>query len=359
MKGALVAKPGFVLSQEAHERLFRILESLEVVFVSEDMGGEYFLSEASRPGRISKFISIGHITERNYALRFDEFIVKVAAKGVDVVITVGGDGIASYMATAIIRQQKKLSKHIGILGFPAGTANVGPIVQANQNEKSLLKKKGLDAIEVSCAGKVLGYGFNDVIIGRTFLGTIDGKWANLNARAMAEKGEAVQYCLQDCMQEESVVDLNFKIFLNGKEVYGLQPRFPHGLPHKLPHELPPGNPLGLPQELIKQICISTLHQENLYGRAIIGGLVEAYGFRHPAAIALLDKISNDARPETWGIKGFRTTTQLCFDEGDVIKLAGFAKDVCVIIDGNPFVIEKDSVVLRCVPEAVLVYGNWR
>lgn len=124
MKGALVAKPGFVLSQEAHERLFRILESLEVVFVSEDMGGEYFLSEASRPGRISKFISIGHITERNYALRFDEFIVKVAAKGVDVVITVGGDGIASYMATAIIRQQKKLSKPIGILGFPAGTANV-------------------------------------------------------------------------------------------------------------------------------------------------------------------------------------------------------------------------------------------
>ncbi len=357
MKGALVAKPGFVLSQEAHERLFRILESLEVVFVSEDMGGEYFLSDASGPfdasgpGRISKFISIGHITEENYALRFDEFVVKVATKGVDVVITVGGDGIASYMATAIIRQQKKLSKPIGILGFPAGTANVGPIVQANQDEKSLLKKRGLDAIEVSCDGKVLGYGFNDVIIGRTFLGTIGGKWVNLNARAMAEKGVAVQYCLQDCMQEESVVDTNFKIFLNEKEVSGLS--------HKPTYELPPGNPLGLPQELIKQICISTLHQENLYGRAIIGGLVEANGFRHPAAIALLDKISNDARPETWGIKGFRTTTQLCFDEGDVIELAGFAKDVCVIIDGNPFVIEKDSVVLRCVPEAVLVYGNWR
>lgn len=332
MKGAVVAKPKLVLSQDASEKLFRILGSLEVLFVSEDLGGEFFLANAWRIPK-TKISSIGRIAEKNYPLRFDEFISKVANKDLDVVITVGGDGIASYTATAmaIISQKEGFPKPMGILGFPAGTANVGPIVRANNDEHSLSKNIGLDAIEVSCAGRILGYGFNDVIIGRTFLGTADGKWVNLDARAMAEKGVAVQACMKDF----PVVEANYKIFLNEKEVTGL----PHGQ--------------------IKQICISTLHQESLYGRAIIGGLVEADGFRHPAAIALLDKVSNDARPETWGVKSFRTTTQLCFDEGDLVELTGISKDACVIIDGNPFVIEGDSVALRCVPNVVLVYGNWR
>lgn len=330
MKGAVVAKPSFVLSPESSERLFEILGELDAIFVWEDMGGEYFLSNAKKIPK-TKVISICHIKEENYPLRFDEFVLKIAPKDIDVVITVGGDGIASYVATAIIRQQEHLPKPIGILGFPAGTANVGPIVQPNHSKKSLLKNIGLDAIEVSCAGKVLGYGFNDVIIGRTFLGTIDGKVVNLNARAMAERGEAVQ----DCIQESPVVSSDFKIFLNESEVAGL-PHYP-----------------------IKLICISTLHKENLYGRVVVGGLDEASGFKHPSAIALLDKVSTDARIETWGKKRIRNTAHLCFDEGDVVELAGFAKDASVIVDGNPFEIEGDSVALRCVPDAVLVYGNWR
>ena len=329
MKGAVVAKPGFSLSPEANEKLFEILGKMGVVFVSPDMGGEYFLSRLNLIPQ-TKVVSVGSIEEKCYPLRFDEFISKAAQAGAEVVVTVGGDGIASYTATAIIRQ--KASDSLSLLGFPAGTANVGPIVQANPSGASLLKKVGLDAIEVSCAGKVLGYGFNDVIIGRTFLGTLDGKWVNLNARAMALKGEAVQ----DDMKDSCVVDPGFKIIMNGKEMS-----------------------LARADASIKQVCISTLHQDNLYGRAVFGGLSEAYGFKHPAALALLDKVSNDARPETWGRKELRTTVQLCFDETDLIKLDGLSKDACVIIDGNPFVLEVGSVDLRCVPNAVMAYGNWR
>jgi hypothetical protein len=327
MTGAAVAKPGASLSGEGRDRLLAILGQFERLVVSDDMGGAFFrMLMAQNPD--VEIISAGRINETSYPLRFDEFILKAGIMGARAVVTVGGDGIASYTATAIIRQAARFASPMGILGFPAGTANVGPIVRQDNDGTSLQKSAKLDSIEVTCAGKVLGYGFNDVILGRTFLGTLGGRWANLNAAAMAKEGRAVE----SAMEEGAVTSEDFAVLLNGKKA---DARF------------------GLP---VKQICISTLHQDNLYGRAISGALVEASGFSHPAAVALLDKISNDARPETWGEKGFRTTAQMCFDAGDAVEIRGLDDGVCVIIDGNPFILQENRITVRCVPDSVKVFG---
>ncbi len=87
--------------------------------------------------------------------------------------------------------------------------------------------------------------------------------------------------------------------------------------------------------------------------------MEASGMNHPAVIVLLDKVANDARPETWQQKAFRTTASLCFEAGDVIEIEGLSDGACVIIDGNPFVMGDKKLELRCVPESVLVFGIGR
>lgn len=326
MISAVVAKPGFSLSLDDEQKLFSIIGKFDTLLVSEDMGGSYFTSRSEFISECS-IISVGCIEEKRYPFRFDEFVNKINSHGAEIIVTVGGDGIASYVATAIIRQKKS----IGILGFPAGTANVGPIVRADHDSYSFAHKSEIDAIEVSCNGKVIGYGFNDVIIGWTFLGTVDGNCVNLKAHEMAKNGKAVE----ETDYDKPVVGNDFEICMNGKSKKFLQ------------------------CALIKQICISTLHQDNLYGRTIMGGVAEAYGFEHPASIALLDKIATDARPETWGIKEFRTTSHLCFDEKDCVEIKGIANGACVIIDGNPFVLEKNKIDLRCIPNSVTVYGVGR
>jgi len=329
MIGAVVAKPGFSLTEARKATLFSLLKQFETLVVSDDMDGKFF-SDNLRRSRV-KVVSVGGINEKRYAYRFDEFVLKAGEHGVQVVVTVGGDGIASYMATAILRQKDKVKVPMGILGFAAGTANVGPIVLPKNVVPTLTKGHRLDSIEVTCGGKVLGYGFNDIIIGRTFLGTVDGRMVNLNARAMAEEGRAVEEPDPDMI----ITGKDFSILLNGKKM------------------------TALPDVPVRQICISTMHQENLYGRTVLGGVTEACGFKHPAALALLDKVSTDARPETWGAKDFRTTTHLCFDEKDSIRISGIAEAACVVIDGNPFVLEKDTLDFRCVPESVEVYGLGR
>ncbi len=329
MIGAVTAKPNLVLPEEKKNQLYSILRQFDALVVSEDMGSACFASDSDLKG--ISFVSVGPIEEKSYPLRFEEFVGKASLKGAEVVVTIGGDGIASYSASAIIKLQGSLCRPMGILGFPAGTANVGPIVRPDHDKNSLNRSARLDSIEVRCADKVLGYGFNDVIIGRSFLGTMDNRWVNLCAKSMAERGEAVE-CL---MTDEPFTGRRFSIKMNGEAM-------------DVPAFVP-----------IRQICVSTLHQDNLFGRAVIGGLIEASGMGHPAAIALLDKVSNDARPETWNQKGFRTTSQMCFESGDVIELEGFADGVCVIIDGNPFVMQGDRLVLRCVPDSVKVFGIGR
>lgn len=322
MTGAVISKPSFHEFSVNKEEIKKLLESFTVLYTFKEMGGDYFAQNFSNTQ------SLGSLSAKSYVERFPEIAEKIREKNVDVLVTVGGDGIASYSASALINNKADNGKTIGIIGYPAGTANIGPIVQKSISPDSLKNYKELDAIEVSQNGNVIGYGFNDVVLGNTMLGTIDGKWANIDAKELA-----LNYNIKEAIPVNKIVKDNFTLTLNGKET-----------------------DLTSFKGKIAQICISTLHQDNLNGRAVMGGLGESIGYEHPAALAILDKVSVDAREETWNCQSLRTTGHLCFCEKDTLVLKNFEKTTCIMIDGNPFVMNGDEITIKCKANAIPVYG---
>lgn len=322
MIGAVISKPSFHEFSVNTEEIKALLNSFTKLYTFKEMGEDFFKAN------FSNVESLGSLEAKSYVERFPEIVKKITEKNVDVLVTVGGDGIASYSASALILSSNNNGKKIGIIGYPAGTANIGPIVQKTISLNSLKTSKELDAIEVSQNGKVIGYGFNDVVFGNTMLGTMNGNWANINAAELAKN-----YNIVEAIPNDKIVKENFTLSLNGKK-----------------------QDLSLWNGKIAQICISTLHQDNLNGRAIMGGLGESIGYEHPAALALLDKVSVDARPETWNCQNLRTTSHLCFCEKDTIELENFTKETCVMIDGNPFIIDDNKITIKCKANAIPVFG---
>ena len=107
-------------------------------------------------------------------------------------VTVGGDGAAAYAAECLIRERST----VPILGIGAGTANAGPIVSFTADDlpdPESLKKVKLGAVEARDGeGKHIAYGFNDLVIGNTFLGTSpEGETKTYAAKALAASGELI------------------------------------------------------------------------------------------------------------------------------------------------------------------------
>ena len=116
-------------------------------------------------------------------------VTRFLEEGAGLFVTIGGDGLASYVADALVCGTSPDSRP-GIIGVAAGTANVGPIVslsiqdlkRCNRSDSTM---KPLDAVEATLAGRHLGYGFNDIVLGNTVLATVDGKtWAYLSFSEM-------------------------------------------------------------------------------------------------------------------------------------------------------------------------------
>lgn len=251
--------------------------------------------------------------------------------GVDVFITAGGDGTASYVASSVIqqsiiqqsgiRQDLGRDKHPLFLGFPAGTANAGPIVHPlHTGDLKDMEEVPLDAIEVTDGDKVIGYGFNDVVIGNSFLGTLDDRLVNLDAATMALYGKK-----EVIKPGERIAGKDFTVKLSGKES-----QIPHG---------------------IAQICVSTVGLIPLGPRAVLGGLLNSEGDDHPAAAAFISRNMIDSDPSSWNWRGPVTTTHICFTEKEVLEISGLGEDAQVIVDGNPFVRKTDKLSFRIVPQA--------
>lgn len=304
MKAAFLAKPGFSFNEE-NKALKSILSSFDSVICFDKVD-----------------------ETKGYVGSIESFVDRCIADDCDVFVTAGGDGIASYTASAIIRNPS--ARKPGILAYPAGTANAGPIVKATSaNTFESFHKVTIDAIQVSCGEKVLGYAFNDVIIGNSFLGTLDGRFVNLDAIAMAKEGKAVE-----TVADPSITGKDFCVKVNGKEME-----------------------LSGAAAKPAQICASTLQFDRIDQRAIFGGLMASVGEQHPAAISFMDRIAVDSRPETWGFKGLSCTSQICFGPEDTIVLSGFTDKGQIIIDGNPFVRQADEIELKCTAEAITAYWS--
>ncbi len=314
MKALFIYKPGFNLKDYPKE-LLQILRDADEVITTHGMAGKCRNLVVSARG----FETQG----RGYVQDIEEMVAHAMDNDVDLLITAGGDGTAGYVASAALMHRRD-SRRIRLLAFPAGTANIGPIVHRIDKEGVGLedmKEVELDALEVRQGDRLVGYAFNDVIIGNTYLGTLDNKVTNLDARALALEGRTVR-----AEVAQDIVDGSFRVELNGKEV-------------KVGGE-------------IRQICASPLHAMPRNPHVVMGGLVQCIGYEHPAAIAFLDRNLTSTDEANWDIHCITRTTHLCFNGDDVVRLSGFTDDAQIIVDGNPFIRTERDVSLRMIPKAV-------
>ncbi len=264
---------------------------------------------------------------RGYVEDLRASVAAFAAWGADLLVCVGGDGLASYAADAMIASGLASGRRMAMLGVAAGTINVGPIVSLSIEE---VEKGGLTplstepaaAVEVLVDGRHVAYGFNDVVIGDTYLGTIGGRAASLSASALLERGEKAE-----AAPSGDITAADFCVFKNGRR---LSPR------------------LGRPA----QIIASPLGKREFFARAVAGALCNAPYMEGPAALALFDSVIVKASPPERGLEDFAAAEQVLFEPGDLVELRGLADAGQLIVDGNPYARSGATVGLKSVPGLV-------
>jgi len=259
---------------------------------------------------------------RGYVEDLQASVRAFAAWGADLLVCVGGDGLASYAADAMIASGRRMA----MLGVAAGTINVGPIVSVGVEE---LENGGLTpfvesaaAVEVLVDGRHVAYGFNDVVIGDTYLGTVGGRAASLSAAALLERSEKVE-----ASPSADITAADFGIYKNGKKLLAR---------------------LGRPA----QIIASPLGKREFFARAVAGALCNAPYMEGPAALALFDTVIVQAGAPARGIENFASAETLLFEPGDLVELRGLAAAGQLIIDGNPYARSGATVGLKSVPGLV-------
>ncbi len=265
------------------------------------------------------------IVEENldYKARLATMVRTLLSHNPDYLVSIGGDGLASYIASTVAATANKVS----LLGMAAGTANVGPIVSFSLEQLSRLKLSDLEAvpidgITVSDDSGYLGIGFNDVVLGNSFLGTDGGVWCNLSVEELLIHRRRVPI-----EAGTRVVTKEFNVLLDGQE-------------RSFVREVP-----------ITQIVISPLQFDRLYGRAVFGGLCLGRDSQHLAALGLSARNVVDTRPDAWDFKDFTAIQHLVFPKGCEVTLSQLGPDAHIIIDGNPF-LRKGNVRITLVPGAI-------
>ncbi len=257
-------------------------------------------------------------------------VTALADWGADILVCVGGDGLASYAADAMLSGARPMR----MLGVAAGTINVGPIVTLGIEELPFLDPESLavekaSAVEVLLDGAHLAYGFNDVVIGDTFLGSLDGNTVSFSVKALLEEGVKRVKAASPC-----VTGPGFSVRKNG---------------------LPILSGIGRPA----QIVVSPLGPREFYARAVAGILCNAAYMKGGAALALFDSVIVKSGGLERGVSEFSTSEQLLFEPEDLIEINGLSPEGQVIVDGNPFMRTKDTVQFRVIPDLVDVAGPVR
>lgn len=242
--------------------------------------------------------------------------------GAERFVAVGGDGTATYVRNAMY----ELGINLPILGVAAGTANVGPIVSVTLEELeghhvSETKEVCYDGISVFLEDRFLSLAFNDLIVGDTFLGTVDGETRSVSVRALLEEGKLIPK-----RPTEHIVTEDFAVELNGKKL----------IPARTP---------------ISQIVLSPVAHENHYGRAVYSVIGKCDWSEKKGVIALCDYITVSFEDDGTGVERFSSTQYLIFGPNDQVELQGFTEEACLICDGNPYYLPSDRFDVRYEPAA--------
>jgi NAD kinase len=129
----------------------------------------------------------------------------IAQQRPDALIVVGGDGTLADVAQVFIEQNCS----VPLLGIGSGSTNVGRLITCRASEVWKLDPVKLEAWRVDCLtahvnGELLGRAFNDVVIGYTVVGTMEGKLRDLDA-AERSRGRLVGAAPRSIATRESRV----------------------------------------------------------------------------------------------------------------------------------------------------------
>lgn len=260
-------------------------------------------------------------SSEGYVENLRKTVASLLGWGSDALICVGGDGLASYVLDAMAG----LGKKVPLLGIASGTINVGPVVAFKTEDIptldiSRLPLRSIDAVEVLVDGRHLAYALNDVVIGNSFLGTVDGEVVNLSARVLLRSGEKLKID-----PSPHIAGSTFRLSKNGA-------------------------PVATSMAQPAQIIVSPLGKREFFGRAIAGVLCNAAFMDGAAALALFDTVLVKASRPSRGFGDTARSEHLLFEKGDRLEIVGLADDADIIVDGNPYAREGEVVSFRFCPD---------
>ena len=242
---------------------------------------------------------------------------------ISMLIGIGGDGFLSHIAGWMIRHEKS----VPVLGVAGGTANIGPLHTCSETQllkidlNRHLTSEDVGCLAVATGGRDIGYGFCDVIIGDTFLGTLNGKSCNLSAEAFIEHGVKVEK-----RPEAIPAQKRLKFRRDGIEQS-----------YRMGHAA--------------QVIAAPLYRREFYrGKAVTGALCFSPYDDVSAAIVFADKIIVDSQKKI-GNESI-IIEQFLFKPGECITVDDIPDGMYVIVDGNVFPISDHTISIQSLPDSI-------
>jgi hypothetical protein len=252
-----------------------------------------------------------------------QWVARAAANhGVDALVVIGGDGTMADVASAIIDVKNRCP----ILGVGVGSINAGELITCQAEEVGKLSKTGfsierVNALEAACNGERKTLAFNDVVIGATIVGMLDGTLMDLDANAFLH-GRQAPGNPQTIGTASSLVTKK-----TGDHVVEIA----HG-------------------EMVGTVVVGFAHQDCFYGKAVAGAVILSALVGDPAGCLVCEQPLVRVQLEAGALRSVEPVRSIYtgLRETDVIQVTGVGWPAVLCVDGNPMTSLKpeDQVHIR-------------
>jgi NAD kinase len=249
-------------------------------------------------------------------------------EGVEALVVIGGDGTMADVAFAI----NQAGKRCPIMGIGAGSINAGDLVMCKADQLEKLTDvdfvvESIDALVAGCNDEVLAIAFNDIVIGTTIVGTVDGRFIDLDANAFFD-GIKIPGKPQAVGTDRSLVTKKGE---------------------KGTIKVSEGNSVGT-------VVVGFANYECFFGKAIVGGVGFSLLIDAPAGCLVCDQPLVRVQLDKQGFASMEPvhSEYVSLADGEVISVTGMDYPAVLCADGNPLkrLHPSDEVQIRVQPNAV-------
>jgi len=248
--------------------------------------------------------------------------------GVDALVVIGGDGTLSDVASTIYQAGMMCP----LLGIGAGSINAGDLItckaaQVDDLRGCDLRVERLNALEAAYNGRVMALAFNDIVIGTTIVGTVDGNYRDLDAKAFMDGR-------QERIQPRPVGREGARVVRRGSS----------------------GEVLVSSGQAVGTVVVGFSQYECFFGKAISGGVCLSSVAGAPAGCIVSDhplvvtRLDLDVQMRTEPVH----SAYVSLTGDDVIEVTGLDDPAVLCADGNPLAALRpaDECQMRVRPGAV-------